>query len=89
MIGGPPPICCFWLLGALKVHREPEAPCFFAGAVLHHSPLPRFPAELASTRLPATARRLSQNKLTTTARYVNNDEQKFGGEAVSKVADII
>jgi integrase len=30
---------------------------------------------------------LSHDKLDTTARYVN-DEQKFGGEAVSKVADI-
>lgn len=30
---------------------------------------------------------LGHDKLDTTARYVN-DEQKFGGEAVSKVADI-
>jgi hypothetical protein len=30
---------------------------------------------------------LGQDKLDTTARYVN-DEQKFGGEAVSKAADI-
>jgi integrase len=30
---------------------------------------------------------MGHDKLDTTARYVN-DEQKFGGEAVSKVADI-
>jgi hypothetical protein len=30
---------------------------------------------------------LGHDKLDTTARYVN-DEQKFGGEAVSKAADI-